>query len=202
MAGASIIVDDRELSERLARLAAASADLTPLTADIAGIVLGSTQRRFETEMGPDGARWKPFAPSTLKRMSARRRADPKLLRDRNRLYSSLTAFSDATSAEVGTNVIYAALQQFGGEVTIPERQQESTFVNVKTGAGRKADGSRFGSTLRFARASTRARSKHTRSYTVPEHQITVPARAYLGIDETDRADILAAIEDHFGEIAR
>jgi phage virion morphogenesis protein len=197
MAGASIkiVVDDKDIAAGIARLVEAGQDLAPVMDAIGGALLFSTQRRFEAQAGPDSGKWAPFAPSTLKRVNPRR-SPPQLLRDRGRLYDSLTFIADDSSAEVGTNVVYAGIHQFGGEISRPEREGSATFVYAAQGAGRTKKGQRVGSKLRFANAATRAKSKHTRDFIVPEHTIRIPARPYLGISEADKAEILAILTDH------
>ncbi|HQS08722.1 MAG: hypothetical protein B7Y12_02165 [Rhizobiales bacterium 24-66-13] len=196
--GIRIEIDDAAVVAALGRLAKATADLSPAMADIASAVLGTTQRRFETESGPGGIKWVPFSPKTLKSMRASRRANPHLLRDRVSpgLYSSQVAHSDATSAEVGTNLVYGPIHQLGGTVKLPEREGSAVFQTVKQGAFTTKDGRRVGSRLRFAKASTRAKSRQEKSFTIRAHEVTIPARPYLGIDDADRAEILAIIEDH------
>lgn len=200
MAGASvrIEVDDADIAAGLRRLVEAGADLRPAMSEIADALLFSTQRRFETQSGPDGQRWSPFARSTLRRMPARR-MPPQLLRDTARLYGSLTVAADDRSAEVGTNVVYAAIHQFGGEIPMPEREGSATFRLATQGAGQTKDGRRVGSRLRFAKASSRAKSKHTRSFVVPAYMLRIPARPYLGVSEADKAEILAILADHLAQ---
>lgn len=197
--GIRIAVDDAEISAALAKLAAAGGDLGAVMADISSAMLTSTQRRFEAQAGPGDVKWTPFAKSTLARMKPSRRARPFLLRDKVSpgLYSSITAHSDERSAEVGTNLRYAAIHQLGGEVKIPEREQTATFRYASEGAGKTKDGRRVGSRLRFAKASTRAKSRHERSFRVGAHSIRIPARPYLGIDDADRAEILDIVADHY-----
>lgn len=190
-----IEVDDHDIAGGIRRLVAAGADLTPVMAEIGDALMFSTQRRFDTKSGPDGRPWAPFAPSTLRRMPARRRP-AELLRDSGRLASSLTAASDGTAVEVGTNVIYAGIHQFGGEIARPERQGSASFLIAREGAGRTKDGRRVGSRLRFASARSRAKSKHTRDFVVPAHTIRIPARPYLGLSEADKAEIVAILDQH------
>ncbi|WP_437871294.1 phage virion morphogenesis protein [Methylorubrum extorquens] len=197
MTGTSIkiTVDDREIAAGLQQLVDAGANLAPAMEAIGAALLFSTQRRFEAKAGPDGQAWAPFAPSTLKRMRESRKP-AQLLRDTSRLYQSLTYQADADSAEVGTNVVYAAIHQFGGDIVMPEREGSATFVTVRQGAGKTKDGRRVGSRLRFARASTRAKSRETKRFTVPAHAVSIPARPYLGISPADKVEILAIISDH------
>lgn len=200
MSGTSIKIEvaDAEIATALKGLIAASGDLLPVFEDIGAALLFSSQRRFEAQAGPDGQPWAPFARSTLKRMPVRRKP-PQLLRDRGRLYSSLTFAADTGAVEIGTNLAYAAIHQFGGDIPIPERQGSATFIIAAKGAGKAKDGRRVGSRLRFARANTRAKSKHTKEFTVPAYSISIPARPYLGISEGDKAEILAIITDHLGQ---
>lgn len=199
MSGASIRIEvsDKDIAGGLQRLADTGVDLRPAMEAIGGALLTSTQQRFERKAGPDGGAWAPFAPSTLRRMPDRRKP-PELLRDRGRLYGSLTFAAGDDSVEVGTNVVYAAIHQFGGDVVMPERQGSATFVTVREGAGSAKDGRRVGSKLRFARASTRAKSKETKAFTVPSHTIRIPARPYLGISDADKAEILAILAGQLG----
>ncbi|KQO53073.1 phage virion morphogenesis protein [Methylobacterium sp. Leaf85] len=202
MTGASIKIEiaDADIAAAFKGLVAAGGDLVPVMEDIGAALLFSTQRRFEAQAGPDGQAWAPFAPSTLKRMPDRRKP-AQLLRDRGRLYSSLTFDAQTDAVEVGTNLAYAGIHQFGGDIPIPERQGSATFVIVAKGAGKTKDGRRVGSRLRFARARTRAKSKHTKAFTVPAHSISIPARPYLGISDADKAEILAIVADHLAQAA-
>ena len=96
------------LSARLDAGAKAAVDFTPAMGAIADYMRSTTLERFETETGPDGKRWKP---------SQRAINDGGLtLTDSGALRLSIGAESDATSAVAGTNLIYAAIHQFGGTI--------------------------------------------------------------------------------------
>lgn len=197
MSGASIRIEvaDAEIAAAMQRLADTGRDMRPAFEDIGGALLFSTQNRFQAQSGPEGQPWAPFAPSTRRRMPESRRPGV-LLRDRGRLYSSLTFAAETDAVEVGTNVVYAGIHQFGGEIVQPERQGSATFIIANKGAATAKDGRRVGSRLRFARASTRAKSKHTKSFNVPSYSIHMPARPYLGVNDADRAEILAILDSH------
>lgn len=94
-------------SAALSRLLLAGGTLRPALAEIGAALLTSTQRHFEDEAGPDGAGWEP---------SARARTDGgTTLRDTGRLYQSLTYVVHQHAVEVGTNTLYAAIHQLGGD---------------------------------------------------------------------------------------
>lgn len=200
MSGTSIRIEvaDAEVAAGIQRLVDTGRDLRPAFDAIGAALLFSTQNRFQAQAGPDGQPWAPFAASTRKRMPESRQPGV-LLRDRGRLYGSLTFAADGGGVEVGTNVVYAAIHQFGGDIVRPERKGSATFIVASEGAATAKDGRRVGSRLRFARASTRAKSKHTKAFTVPAHTIRIPARPYLGISEADKAEILAILADALGQ---
>lgn len=95
---------------------------TRATKLIAARLLSSTQQRFRDERGPDGTPWKKSIRARKgQRRDARGRFDTgvnksggKTLTDTARLRRSITSHADAERAEVGTNVIYAGIHQFGG----------------------------------------------------------------------------------------
>jgi len=145
VSGASIRIDHNAdaLAKSFERLGALASDFTPVMRRIAGRMLFSTQKRFLEHRGPGGFAWAALAPATIKRNP--RRAPPAfILRDSNRLYTSLTVeeggtISDATSAEVGTNVVYAAIHQFGGEIKRKAEKRTANFRLAAQGAGRTKD---------------------------------------------------------------
>lgn len=186
MDGAQIIISDTEVNAGIDRVAAAGGDTGGLMEAIAGYMLFSVQRRFETETGPDGKAWTPLSPRTVsKRVSGkRRRGSQNILRVKNRLYSSITGEAEATEARVGTNLIYAAIHQTGGTIDKPARNSSVRLRKVK---GR----------TRFAKkAHKRARDVDV---TIKAHTITIPARPYLGFSEADKTELLKITEDYLRE---
>jgi phage virion morphogenesis protein len=84
------------------------ADPQPLLQDIAFLGENSTRERFRSQTGPDGQRWKPSLRAQL--------FGGKTLTKDGHLGDSITSTADRTSAAWGTNRIYAAIHQFGGEI--------------------------------------------------------------------------------------
>lgn len=183
MAGTSIVIENTA-SPALARIVGVAERPGAIMRDVGGYILFSTQRRFETETGPDGAKWQRLSPRTAKARIGRRRARgaDHILRLSNRLYKSLTMQSDDNSAQVGTNVEYAAIHQFGGEIEIAERRQSLSLKEVR---GSKRS--------RFVRAGTKGAT--IKDATIGAHIIPIPARPYLGINDADREEIgVVAVE--------
>ena len=119
--GSSIVVEIAPRDGALARLAAVLSNPGDILDRIGRHLVASTHRRFERERAPDGTPW-------LK--SARAIAEGgQTLTDTGRLRSSIahTLTHGGRGVEVGTNVVYAAIHQFGGRAgrgrraKIPER---------------------------------------------------------------------------------
>lgn len=202
MAGASITLthDAPDLAAAFERLRDRAGDLSPAMRRISGHMLFSTQRRFEREAGPGGLAWQALAPSTIAR-NPRRAPPAKILRDTNRLYTSLTSDSDATSAEAGTNVVYAGVHQFGGEIKRVAAKRTAKFRMAAQGAARTKDGRRAGSRLRFAKAKSRAQGVFEKSFDVPEFSVRMPARPFLGFDAADEQAFLDILGDELDAAA-
>ena len=104
----SLEIDGATLNAGLARVAAVLADPSATMDLIGRYLVASTLRRFERERAPDGSPW-------LK--SARALAEGgRTLTDTGRLRGSIahTVTGGGRAVEVGSNVLYAAIHQFGG----------------------------------------------------------------------------------------
>ncbi|WP_130472361.1 phage virion morphogenesis protein [Candidatus Magnetaquicoccus inordinatus] len=111
-----INVGSSAVSGLLGRLAAQGADMSAAFREIAGVMADSVEENFAREGRPP---WN--------RSIRAEREGGKTLQDSGRLAASINARSSSESAAVGTNLIYAAIHQFGGQagrnkrVTIPPR---------------------------------------------------------------------------------
>jgi phage virion morphogenesis protein len=94
-----------EIERRLARLAEAFGDLTPLMEGIGLHLEGSTMERFETETAPDGKPWKPSKRALLD--------GGKTLSDSTQLRSSIVSEAGSDQVAVGSNKIYAGVHNDG-----------------------------------------------------------------------------------------
>lgn len=90
----------------------------PLDA-IGAAMIAATQRRFETGIGPDGQAWRPSARAVAQ--------GGKTLVDTGRLMQSLSHLVAGDAVEWGTNVIYAAVHQFGKPIK-PTKGERLTFL--------------------------------------------------------------------------
>ncbi|CDX19692.1 Mu-like prophage protein [Mesorhizobium sp. ORS 3359] len=180
--GIQLRVVDQAVMATLDRIERLATNPAAIMAEIASFLVSRTQRHFQTETGPDG-KWQPLSPRTAaRRIGSRQRGNAHILRDTGRLYQSIVGESSDTEASVGTNVLYAAIHQLGGEVKIPEREQDIHLGRTNRGK-------------RFVKAS--AKRKETMRVTIGAHTIEIPARPFLYLDKEDEAEIKHIVENAF-----
>lgn len=136
-----ITIDDSQLQAALARLERCAGDLTPAMRKIAGALAVETERNFAGEGRP---KWEPLAEATKHmriggskaynkkgklKAAAQRQVDAgfRILQHSGGLAASVATDYNSMEAMIGSNKVYAAIQQFGGDagrgraVKIPAR---------------------------------------------------------------------------------
>ncbi|MBW7968120.1 phage virion morphogenesis protein [Bradyrhizobium sp. BR 10289] len=177
MSGASFTVDLRDEEAALADLGALIGrldDPTPAYEDIGQALITSTHDRWERSVAPDGSPWPPSL-----RVIAH---GGKTLILSSRLFRSVTANASRNGVEVGTNVVYAAIHQFGGTIQKAARTAVLHFkTNKRTGVSR------------FAKPG---KADRARKAEIGAHSIDMPARPFLGLDEDDPRTIATIVETY------
>lgn len=113
-----IKIESQAVMSALARLANGGRDMSPVMHTISTEMFVQTEANFAADGRP---KW-----LGLKNPSERRRGG-QILQDTGQLAASISSSSDATSATVGSNKVYAAIHQLGGKAgrghksTIPAR---------------------------------------------------------------------------------
>ena len=116
-----------DLSEAQAKLARLStSDLDTVTYEIGALIEDQTKRRIADEKtAPDGTPWAPWSDAYAQSLKRRNRITPRsLLVGENNLLTSIQNYTTGETARVGTNLVYGAIHQFGGEAVgknIPAR---------------------------------------------------------------------------------
>ena len=112
----SVELKAETLNAGLAELEANVTDWTPVMEQIGEYLVMSTKERFKKGESPDGAKWAPKSASTLARYGARKsnRVDVRpLFGPSGSLSSQIFHEAGPAHVAVGSNLIYAAVQQFG-----------------------------------------------------------------------------------------
>ncbi len=177
--------NDAPVQAALDRLIAVGQSPRGAMRDIAAYGENSTKARFADGVGPDGSPWKPSE-------RVERRGGKTLIKSA-RLLDSITGDSGDDYAEWGSNVIYAAIHQFGGEIN---KAAQSRMVRHRTDAKGNLLKNKNG-LLVFAK------DKHKRAVTrwfeQGAHKIDMPARPYLGINEDDEENIIDIVNAHLAD---
>lgn len=141
-ASVEITLEDIKLEKVIQKLARGAVTGVRLMRELSLELAGQTQDRFVKEQaGPDGTPWE------RSQRAIEQGGRGKTLIDTALLKQSITPSHSADMAQAGTNKVYAAIHQFGGD------------------AGRNKS-------------------------------LTLPARPYLGVSESNRVDLEDVVLDH------
>lgn len=129
MGGVTLHIDynDQQIQRVLTRLIETGQNPAPIMKDIAAYGENSTRDRFKDGVAPDGSAWKPS-----QRVMER---GGKTLIDSSRLLDSIVSNSGGDFAEWGSNAIYAAIHQVGGEIRA--KTGKGLFFRTPDGSGRR-----------------------------------------------------------------
>lgn len=182
MVGVFIRVDAAGVRRAFERLEAGLRDARPLMREVAFLMADAVAENFA-----QGGR-----PTWLGLASGGRST----LQDTGRLRNSIVQYSDATAAIVGTNLVYAAIHQFGGEIKFAPRSGRS---RLRTDAR--------GNLLRQGESNRAvfARDTHTRVRTVRWTNaggwtVRMPARPFLHLTEADNREIEGAAQNYLRDL--
>lgn len=110
-------LESAEAQRALARLSPALLD--QLADEVGSMLEDQTKRRIEDEKtAPDGTPWAPWSPRYAARLSKRNRVTARsLLVGEGNLRESIQNLVTGTDIQVGTNLVYGAIHQFGGDTS-------------------------------------------------------------------------------------
>ncbi|NBB51500.1 phage virion morphogenesis protein [Rhizobium sp. CRIBSB] len=140
-------------------------DARPLMERIGGIGEDAAGRTFKTQSGPDGKPWKPSIRAQLQGTAT--------LIQGGRLRDSIVSKVSADQVEVGTNVIYAAIHQFGMAGSVQVRAHNRL---IRQAFGRPLRAGVYQTVAAFSR------------------KVATPARPFLGVNDQDRGAIARAVQ--------
>jgi len=119
-----IKIDNKKVEKALLEIAQKTSNLRPLMKNIAGIMADSTEENFKVEGQP---KWKDLSEKTKTARKKSGHYPGQILQVSGQLALSVTTQYDDTSVVIGSNKVYAAIHQLGGQAgknkktTIPAR---------------------------------------------------------------------------------
>jgi phage virion morphogenesis protein len=175
----SLTVHLRELDTIAQRVSSLAAfDKNAVLHAVGAEVESQTRRRISTEKtAPDGTPW----PDWSRRYANTRHGGHSLLMNHGDLHDSLQSLVDGDQVETGSNLAYAALHNFGGDVTRKSRTQTLFFrYNARTGEV----GNRF---------VKKAKANFAQTVHIGESQFSMPQRQYLGLSDDNQHDLTEVV---------
>lgn len=119
-----------EIRDAFNQILARTQDLSPAMRAIAGHLEDATERAFATESSPAGGLWDDLADVTKDRRAAVGKWPGQKLQVTGHLAASIESRFTDNSVSIGTNVIYAAMQQFGG-TTSPNSMMPNKIIPAR-----------------------------------------------------------------------
>ena len=119
-----IKIDNKKVEKALLEIAQKTSNLRPLMKNIAGIMADSTEENFKVEGQP---KWKDLSEKTKTARKKSGHYPGQILQVSGQLALSVATQYDDTSVVIGSNKVYAAIHQLGGQAgknkktTIPAR---------------------------------------------------------------------------------
>ena len=107
----SVTVVDQQVRRAFDQLAVHMGNTAPVMSAIGTALVASTHMRFVSQTDPDGAAWR-----ALNTEYAKGKRNTRILTESGRLRDSINDHASRDEVSVGTNVIYAAIHQFGGTI--------------------------------------------------------------------------------------
>ncbi|KWH56310.1 phage virion morphogenesis protein [Burkholderia cepacia] len=184
-----LVIDNVDFTAAIERYQALLHNASPLMGLVAQEMFEAVETNFAAQGRP---KWLGLSKNTLRRRGEKAGAG-KILQLSGRLASSISTRYDATTAVVGTNVVYAAIHQFGGSI---ERHPMSGIVRLRK--------DKNGMLLRqpgHVHLAVFAKNRHKRVETVKWTRsqgwtIKIPARPFLMLTETDCLGIEGEVSDY------
>jgi phage virion morphogenesis protein len=169
--------DSRAIQQQLGEVLAKLADATPLMRKIAGILEAETEANFAAQGRPS---WLPLATATKRARLKKNKGSGvlRILQDSGRLSASISTDHGPDYAQIGSNVAYAAIHQFGGTINHGARSQKVRLRTDRSGnLLRQGDKGRKMNLAVFAKNShKRVRESWSQ---IDAYTVTIPARPYL-----------------------
>jgi phage gpG-like protein len=210
----TVKVDDSQVQVSLGELRGSVTDLRPLLSIAGEVMRGSIATTFREEGSPAGS-WPRLALSTLRNKAYT--TGHKLLILSGCLFGSITYTAAADTLTIGTNVVYAAVQQLGsrdfrGNFTGPlTAEHQAAYEAERVGVGEHGSSRlqrpRYGTDLRTGKDGITRRvhirmpgPRNRTAFNVREHlrHQNIPPRPYLVFRPEDPGRIVSAFETYFG----
>ncbi|BEM21571.1 TPA: phage virion morphogenesis protein [Serratia marcescens] len=172
MANIKVTVDDKSVSQRLQQLLQVVDKPRPLMLQVAETLHAQSMAMFEQQGFPVNS-WPSLRPSTIRSRSRAGHWPGKILQVTGRLAASVTPASGDDFAQIGSNLVYAAIQHLGGTI---KRQGQ---VRLRT--------DRQGNLMKRGNLATFARRSHKQAVArAVNYSIVIRPRPFLPVTDNQQ----------------
>ncbi len=198
MAFVSITVNTGNMAALLDRMSHIGDDLKEPMAAAGSLILNRTMDHFTQQMGPawSGGEWAELSEATKKRRRKGKKSgrEDKILQDTGRLKQSVSPIKglgnifrlENTSVEVGTNIEYAGIHQYGGIIYCKPRDVTVFLRTTKYGKLKSQKG--YPNLAVFAKRSHKLQTGTIYGRT-GYYKIVIPARPFLWLSQEDEKEV-------------
>jgi phage gpG-like protein len=202
MADRVVRVNDQDFKLKFSQFPRKVADGKTLLNVAWGVMQGSIARTFREE-GYPAKSWAPLSPRTIAARRNKNKGSIKMLRDKGILFNSITKEPIENTGQrlvIGTNLVYAAIHQFGGLAGRKPPFKKDKDRNEKLGSSVDRAKKRYSTKskspkvrAKMARLLSLAVEKATARH-APGRRARIPARPYLVIRKEDPQRIVEGME--------
>lgn len=164
----------------------------------AGLALeGTTKRRFDEQVSPDGSPWKPPSSLTVYLRTGAKGGE-KALEDTGVLVSSISHYVEGNAVHIGSGLIYARIHQEGG--TISAKNAPALTIPLhpaarRMGYRRLKEKGLFKLPGKPVLALPASDGSVTPVFALRK-SVTIPQRKYLGFSQDDERILVRIVSDY------
>ncbi|EEA7822518.1 phage virion morphogenesis protein [Salmonella enterica subsp. enterica] len=188
MSGVTLTLDYRDAMHVLLGMEQQLRHPEPMLDKMGEALLNFHRQRFKDQESPSGEAWQELSRRYKKR---KKRNKDKILVLDGTLRSTLRWQIRGNELLFGTDRPYGAIHQFGGTIEIAARSQQAYYREVR---GEKIKG-QFVRKVKN-RFVSKKRSNYSEWHTIGAYHITMPARPWLGVSDTEKIRLVDIARNH------
>lgn len=188
MSGVTLTLDYRDAMHVLLGMEQQLRHPKPMLDKMGEALLDFHRQRFKDQESPSGEAWQELSRRYKKR---KKRNKDKILVLDGTLRNTLRWQIRGNEMLFGTDRPYGAIHQFGGTIEIAARSQQAYYREVR---GEKIKG-QFVRKVKNQFVSKR-RANYSEWHTIGAYSITMPARPWLGVSDTEKIRLVDIARNH------
>ncbi|EDI5553123.1 phage virion morphogenesis protein [Salmonella enterica subsp. enterica serovar Poona] len=180
MSGVTLTLDYRDAMHVLLGMEQQLRHPKPMLDKMGEALLDFHRQRFKDQESPSGEAWQELSRRYKKR---KKRNKDKILVLDGTLRNTLRWQIRGNEMLFGTDRPYGAIHQFGGTIEIAARSQQAYYRQLRSGRVKN----------QFVR---KKRANYSEWHTIGAYSITMPARRWLGVSDTEKIRLVDIARNH------